>query len=145
MKILRLFGLLYVAVSRRDPVLVVDDEFFKGFREGTQHEAEKHERPKDVREAMSRAEHALNIVRDAAYTDGMLAGVEICAEGQTAQPSTTSDKPPVDDGDGRKYDHDSYAAGLRDGAGLRNSGSWTSTKPRNAVRRPHPHLQLVTS
>lgn len=145
MKVLRLFGLFYVAMSRRDPVLEVDEEFFKGFREGTQHEAEKHERPKDVHEAMRRAEHALNIVRDAAYTDGLLAGVEICAEGQTAQPSTTSDKPPVDDGDGKTYDYNSYAAGLRDGAAVRNNSSWTSTKAGNAGRRPHPHLQVVQS
>lgn len=125
---MKVFGLFYVAFTRKHPGELLADEYMRAFRDGREYEAEK------------RAERTANLSagtgRDRVFVEGMIAGVEACAEaGHAAQPSTD-----VDADKGRYWI--GYADGVRDGRGT--SGSTPVPRiPRQ--RRPHPHLEVVRS
>jgi hypothetical protein len=69
---MKIFGLFHITFTRQDPGLELAAECMRGLRDAEP-------RPADIHEAMRRAERALDAVRDIAYVDGMLAGVEITA------------------------------------------------------------------
>jgi hypothetical protein len=69
---MKIFGLLHITFTRQDPDLKLAAEYTRGLRDAEP-------RPLDIHEAMRRAERALDGIRDVAFVDGMLAGVEITA------------------------------------------------------------------